>query len=115
MRTAAGFLAFDRYFGTSSGWIRYMTSLAAIERLRAEFLFDWTALLQKSPASIEDRSLLDLLPYIPEAVGFDADPSISLTPPKAASRAFPNALDERGRSLQAERFRAASLKLDLLA
>ena len=58
---AAGLLAFDRYFGTSSGWIRYMTSLAAIERLRAEFLFDWTALLQKAPAAIDSEAKLVFL------------------------------------------------------
>ena len=55
---AAGFLAFDHYFGMSSGWIRYMTSLAAIERLRAEFLFDWAVLLQKAPATIDDATKL---------------------------------------------------------
>jgi hypothetical protein len=55
---AAGLVLFDRYFGMSSGWIRYMTSLAAIERLRAEFLFDWTALLQKAPAPIDDATKL---------------------------------------------------------
>ncbi len=55
---AAGFLAFDRYFGMSSGWIRYMTTLAGIERLRAEFLFDWAALLQKAPATIDDATKL---------------------------------------------------------
>lgn len=58
---AAGLLAFDRYFGVSSGWIRYMTSLAAIERLRAEFLFDWTALLQKAPATIDSETKLVFL------------------------------------------------------
>ena len=58
---AAGLLAFDRYFGTSSGWIRYMTSLAAIERLRAEFLFDWTGLLQKAPAAIDSEAKLVFL------------------------------------------------------
>jgi hypothetical protein len=55
---AAGSLAFDRYFGMSSGWIRYMTTLAAIERLRAEFLFDWASLLQKAPATIDDATKL---------------------------------------------------------
>ena len=58
---AAGVLAFDRYFGVSSGWIRYMTSMAAIERLRAEFLFDWTALLQKAPATIDSEAKLVFL------------------------------------------------------
>ena len=58
---AAGLLAFDRYFGFSSGWIRYMTSLATIERLRAEFLFDWTRLLQEAPATIDVGTKLKFL------------------------------------------------------
>jgi hypothetical protein len=55
---AAGMLAFDRFFGMSSGWIRYMTSLGTLERLRAEFMFDWTVLLQKAPATIDDATRL---------------------------------------------------------
>jgi hypothetical protein len=58
---AAGLLAFDRYFGLSSGWIRYMTSLAAIERLRADFLFDWAVLLQHARAPIDDATKLAFL------------------------------------------------------
>ncbi|MFO1157238.1 MAG: SLATT domain-containing protein [Reyranellaceae bacterium] len=58
---AAGLLAFDRYFGVSSGWIRYMTSLAAIERLRSEFVFDWTALLERTTAPIGSDAKLAFL------------------------------------------------------
>jgi hypothetical protein len=56
---AAGFLAFDRFFGLSSGWIRYMTTLAAIERLRADFAFDWTARLQGT--AIDEAAKLSFL------------------------------------------------------
>ena len=58
---AAGFLAFDRYFGMSSGWIRYMTSLAAVERLRSEFMFDWTVMLKKAPTSLDDATIVAFL------------------------------------------------------
>jgi hypothetical protein len=58
---AAGLIAFDRFFGMSSGWIRYMTSLAAIDRLRGEFLLDWTALLQDARAPIDDATRLIFL------------------------------------------------------
>jgi hypothetical protein len=58
---AAGFLAFDRFFGMSSGWIRYMTSLGSIERLRAEFLFDWAKLLENTPAPIDTAHKLEFL------------------------------------------------------
>jgi hypothetical protein len=57
---AAGLLAFDRYFGVSSGWIRYMTSLAGIERLRSEFMLDWTVMLQKAP-TIDASAVLPFL------------------------------------------------------
>jgi hypothetical protein len=58
---AAGLLAFDRYFGVSSGWIRDMTSLAGIERLRSEFMLDWTVMLQKAPTSIDASAVLPFL------------------------------------------------------
>src|SRR5262249_4518074 len=58
---AAGMLAFDRYFGVSSGWIRYMTSLAAVERLRSEFMFDWTVMLKKAPATLDDSAVTAFL------------------------------------------------------
>ena len=38
---AAGALALDRFSGGSTGWIRYMTAMTMIERLRLEFTLDW--------------------------------------------------------------------------
>ena len=44
----AGCLGFDRFFGYSSGWMRYITTSMAIERSLEEFRFDWVALMTKS-------------------------------------------------------------------
>src|SRR5262245_5391908 len=42
---AAGAVAADRYFGVSSGWIRYVTAMLAIQRALADFRLDWSGLL----------------------------------------------------------------------
>jgi hypothetical protein len=45
---AASLLAFDRYFGISTGWLRYVAALSALQRLRAGFLFEWSELALKA-------------------------------------------------------------------
>jgi hypothetical protein len=58
---AAGLLAFDRYFGLSSGWMRYVTALTALQRLKSAFVLDWSELLLTlPPPSSKD----DLLPFL---------------------------------------------------
>lgn len=47
---AAGLVVVDRLFGISSGWLRYMTTLTAIERRRAAFAQDWARLLLEAGA-----------------------------------------------------------------
>ena len=42
---AAGAIAADRYLGISSGWIRYVTAMLAIQRALADFRLDWSGLL----------------------------------------------------------------------
>ena len=39
---AAGCMALDRFFGYSSGWIRYVTTAMALEKSLQEFRFEWT-------------------------------------------------------------------------
>jgi hypothetical protein len=39
---AAGCLALDRFFGYSTGWIRYVTTGLAIEKSLEEFRMEWT-------------------------------------------------------------------------
>jgi hypothetical protein len=64
---AAGLLAFDRYFGLSSAWVRYVTAMAELQRLEAEFLLEWSELLltRSSPSGTED-----LLPFLESAREF---------------------------------------------
>jgi low affinity Fe/Cu permease len=44
---AASCLGLDRFFGFSSGWIRYITTALAIERSREEFRLEWVDLMAK--------------------------------------------------------------------
>jgi hypothetical protein len=54
----------DRLFGWSSGWLRYVSTVLAMERLTQQFRMDWAAyLLLKDPGALtkEDaRALFDL-------------------------------------------------------
>jgi hypothetical protein len=50
---AAGCLGLDRFFGYSSGWIRYVTTAMAIEKSLEEYRMEWamlTSRLQGQPA-----------------------------------------------------------------
>jgi hypothetical protein len=44
---AAGGMGLDRFFGYSSGWIRYITTAMAIEKSREEFRLEWTRNMAK--------------------------------------------------------------------
>lgn len=41
---AGGFVLMDRYFGYSTGWMRYVLAMQAIEKSREQFRMEWTAL-----------------------------------------------------------------------
>jgi hypothetical protein len=43
----AGVIAFDKYFGLSTGWIRYVQTQLALEGALDEVHYDWVALLAK--------------------------------------------------------------------
>ncbi len=45
----AGCIGFDRFFGYSSGWMRYITTAFAIEKSLEEFKFNWAALTANIP------------------------------------------------------------------
>ena len=44
---AAASIAFDRFFGFSSGWMRYMTTKMTMERMISEFRMDWAMMVAK--------------------------------------------------------------------
>jgi len=46
---AAAILGFDKYFGLSSGWIRYMRTQFSLERLLKEFHYDWISIMLQQP------------------------------------------------------------------
>ncbi|HEX5482807.1 MAG TPA: SLATT domain-containing protein [Terriglobia bacterium] len=48
---AAGFLGFDKYFGLSTAWIRYIKTQLALEAALHQLQLDWVALLLKIQAS----------------------------------------------------------------
>ena len=44
---AAACVGFDRFFGFSSGWMRYITTMMALERALSAFRFDWAMMAAK--------------------------------------------------------------------
>ena len=44
---AAACVGFDRFFGFSSGWMRYITTMMSLERLLSAFRFDWSMMAAK--------------------------------------------------------------------
>lgn len=44
---AAGCIAFDRFFGFSSGWMRYISTKMILEKELSEFRFDWAMMIAK--------------------------------------------------------------------
>lgn len=62
---AAGCVAFDRFFGFSTNWMRYMGTAIRIETVRVKFAFDWECLVAPlgadEPNPDEVRKLLELI------------------------------------------------------
>jgi hypothetical protein len=51
-------LGFDRFYGGSSGWMRYITTALAIESLLEEFRLDWAKLESELAAQPNDPGLV---------------------------------------------------------
>ena len=62
---AAGMIAFDKYFGLSTGWIRYIQTQLALQSAVDELQYDWVALLAKvqgqAPAPEEAQTMIQRL------------------------------------------------------
>jgi hypothetical protein len=56
---AATLIAFDRYFGFSTGWTRFMTANLKIARLRRDFEFSWQE--ASAPRAGEEADPFELL------------------------------------------------------
>jgi hypothetical protein len=61
----AGVIAFDKYFGLSTGWIRYIQTELALEGALDELQYDWVALLAKvqgqTPAAEQCQAMIQRL------------------------------------------------------
>jgi len=58
---AAGSIALDRFFGYSTGWIRYMTTALAIDKSLEEFRLEWARNLAKLRGGLPNETQLDQL------------------------------------------------------
>jgi hypothetical protein len=54
---ATAFLGLDKFFGLSSGWVRYITSELALEKMIAEFQVAWVAGLAAATSEADQRQL----------------------------------------------------------
>ena len=58
---AAIFIGFDRFFGMSSGWIRYRLTIMSIDRTITEFEYSWTTRMTKlGDRELSDEQLIEL-------------------------------------------------------
>jgi hypothetical protein len=58
---AAGCVAMDRFFGYSSGWIRYITTALALEKSLEEFRLEWARHIAKLRGGQPNEAELDEL------------------------------------------------------
>jgi hypothetical protein len=58
---AAGCIGLDRYFGYSTGWIRYITTAMAIEKSLEEYRLEWTQQMAKARGNPTTAEQLDQL------------------------------------------------------
>jgi hypothetical protein len=61
---AAGIIGFDRYFGLSTGWMRFIVTQLSLERSLQEFHYDWAMLLaqqQETSQKLNSTVLLQRL------------------------------------------------------
>ena len=62
---AAGLIAFDKYFGLSTGWIRFIQTEMALQSALDELHYDWVALLAKiqgqSPTAEQVQAMIQRL------------------------------------------------------
>jgi hypothetical protein len=70
---SASCVAFDRFFGLSTAWMRYMTANVELQRHLARFRYAWVALDLSLPAPELRRQRLDLLRRLHDAVSATID------------------------------------------
>ena len=58
---AAACIGLDKYFGFSSGWMRYITTMMTLERRLSEFRYDWAMMLAKLGKNIPTTDQIQLM------------------------------------------------------
>ena len=61
LAAAAALIAFDRYFGFSAGWMRFMAAELHVTRLRHGFEYDWQAVRAAATNPPSDKDVTALL------------------------------------------------------
>jgi len=71
---SAAFISYDRFFGLSSGWMRYMVTQLALEKMLKAFQYDWIMLTARQESKdMPETGPLEMLQELKEfSLGFDA-------------------------------------------
>jgi hypothetical protein len=111
LAVAAGCVAMDRFFGYSSGWIRYVTTALALEKSLEEFRLEWARYIAKLRGGQPNESELDQLIRTCETFNLAIRGQIEQET-KAWVTEFENNLSQLGRDLEAKADEAKKLRAD---
>ena len=111
LAVAAGCVAMDRFFGYSSGWIRYVTTALALEKSLEEFRLEWARYIAKLRGGQPNESELDQLIRTCETFNLAIRGQIEQKT-KAWVTEFENNLSQLGRDLEAKADEAKKLRAD---
>jgi len=111
LAVAAGCVAMDRFFGYSSGWIRYVTTALAQEKSLEEFRLEWARCIAKLRGRQPNESELDQLIRTCETFNLAIRGQIEQET-KTWVTEFENNLSQLGRDLEAKADEAKKLRAD---
>lgn len=64
------FIGYDKFFGVSSGWIRYTRSIMEIDKLTNDFEFDWKSkFLILKPGEFKEEQILESIQLLRTFLG----------------------------------------------
>ncbi len=98
---AAGCMGLDRFFGYSTGWIRYITTAMSIEKSLEEFRFEWTRNMAKMHGASPTPEQLEALVQTCEAFTLAIKSQVEQET-KAWVVEFQNSLSQLEKDLQAK-------------
>jgi hypothetical protein len=103
---AVGIAGFDRLFGVSNSWIRFITSSLDLQAKRTAFRIGWARQRVQCVNDVDDRKLLDALEYLETFLG--GVDEIVRNETSAWVTEFRGALDELDKRISAQRDQFAS-------